>query len=90
MVAHRRSTQAQNLTVRPDRPLIGIILVEDGEEVVRYFAEDTETATDAGVVDIAGAHSLAGAWADLDWEEAVEALDRIRHESEPTQPIESL
>jgi hypothetical protein len=32
--------------------------------------------------------SLSGAWSDLDWEEAIDALGRIRHESEPTPPIE--
>ena len=31
---------------------------------------------------------LAGAWSHLDWEEMVEALDRMRHESKPTPPIE--
>ena len=36
----------------------------------------------------AEALALAGAWADLDWDDAVAALDRIRHESEPTPPIE--
>lgn len=31
---------------------------------------------------------LDGAWSDLDWEEALDELDRIRHESKPTPPIE--
>jgi hypothetical protein len=34
--------------------------------------------------------ALAGAWADLDWEEAEAELDRIRHESQPTPPITDL
>jgi hypothetical protein len=34
--------------------------------------------------------ALAGAWSDLDWEEASDALGRIRHESEPTPPIHEL
>ena len=37
-------------------------------------------------------HALAlaviGAWSDLDWEETAAELDRIRHESTPTPPIE--
>jgi hypothetical protein len=32
--------------------------------------------------------SLAGAWSHLDWDDMVDALDRIRHESKPTPPIE--
>jgi hypothetical protein len=31
--------------------------------------------------------SLAGAWSHLDWDDMVEMLDRIRHESKPTPPI---
>jgi hypothetical protein len=71
-----------------DQPLIGIIFEEDGREVVRYFAD--EESADAAVGDRALAEALAaiGSWSDLDWEEMVEALDRIRHESTPTPPIE--
>ena len=29
-----------------------------------------------------------GSWSDLDWEEMEAALDRIRHESRPTPPID--
>jgi hypothetical protein len=39
----------------------------------------------AGVGEALG---LVGAWSDLDWDEMIEALDRIRHESKPTPPIE--
>jgi len=38
----------------------------------------------------ADARSLAGAWADLDWEEAIDALDHIRHDNEPTPPITAI
>src|SRR5712691_8789695 len=31
---------------------------------------------------------LAGVWSDLDWEQAADELDRIRHESRPTPPFE--
>ena len=33
------------------------------------------------------ARDLAGAWQDLDWDEALEELECIRHESRPTPPI---
>jgi hypothetical protein len=39
---------------------------------------------------IADARSLAGAWSDLDWDETIAALDRIRHESKPTPPIDEI
>ncbi len=31
--------------------------------------------------------ALASSWSDLDWNEMMHALDRIRHESTPTPPI---
>jgi hypothetical protein len=30
--------------------------------------------------------SLLGAWSDLDWNEAFEELERIRHANRPTPP----
>ncbi|MGH2351664.1 MAG: hypothetical protein ACRDJN_08625 [Chloroflexota bacterium] len=74
--------------MREDQPLIGVLVWEDGREVVRYFADEADadaTITDDAVQD---ALNLAGAWSDLDWEEMATALDRIRHESKPTPPID--
>ncbi len=31
--------------------------------------------------------ALAGSWSDLDWDDMIRELDRIRHESTPTPPI---
>jgi hypothetical protein len=33
--------------------------------------------------------NVIGAWSDLNWDEMIESLDRIRHESKPTPPSES-
>lgn len=33
---------------------------------------------------------LLGSWSDIPWDEMEQALDRIRHESEPTPPIDEL
>lgn len=76
------------LTTRPDQPLIGVVVEEHGQEVVRYFAGEAEA--DAAISDeaVQEALNLAGAWSDLDWEELETALDQIRHESKPTPPIE--
>ena len=87
-MAERRHQQAPSLLVRSNQPLIGIPFEENGQEVVRYWT--SEEAADAAVPQSAtqAALSVIGAWSDLDWDETVEALDQIRHESKPTPPIE--
>jgi hypothetical protein len=68
-------------------PLIGIIVEEKGKEVVRYFTDekDADAAVSRGATQ--DALSVIGAWSDLDFDETLNALDRIRHESTPTPPI---
>jgi hypothetical protein len=89
--AHRMAESVSSpptLVTAVKQPLIGLVLEEDGRQVVRYFVD--EAAADAAVADHALDRALAaiGSWSDLDWAETVEALDRIRHESPPTPPIE--
>ncbi len=79
MATRQHRVRVPGLAVRPDLPLIGVVLVEDGQEVVRYFANEAEADSVIASHRIADARSMARAWADLDWEEAVDALDRIRH-----------
>jgi hypothetical protein len=76
------------MTARQDQPLIGVVVQQNGEEVVRYFAD--EAAADAALADdvVQDALALAGAWSDLDFAEMLDALERIRHESTPTPPID--
>jgi hypothetical protein len=83
-----RVSSPPSLASTAAHPLIGIVLEEDGRQVVRYFAD--EAAADAAVADHALTRALAaiGSWSDLDWDETAAALDRIRHESEPTPPID--
>ncbi len=79
----------RSLTTHRHEPLLAVLLEEDGREVVRYFAGDVPTEVDQpddAVVE--DALQLAGAWRDLDWQETAAALDRIRHASPPTPPIE--
>ena len=87
-MAERRHQPVPSLLVQDNQPLIGIPFEENGHEVVRYFTD--EQAADAAVAysTTQAALSVIGAWSDLDWEEMVETLDRIRHESQPTPPIE--
>jgi hypothetical protein len=75
----------QMIQNHPHSPLIGIIVEEKGKEVVRYFTEEEQA--DQAATSVADALSLAGAWSDLDFDETLNALDRIRHESKPTPPI---
>lgn len=80
---------ARSMTVPADQPLIGVF-VRDGErEYVHYFAG--EAAADAALGPRVGQHALrvAGAWADLDYEDAATELERMRRESTPSAPIEA-
>ena len=72
---------------RGTEPLLALILEQDGLEVVRYFTDDE--AADAAVPadSIQAALDLAGAWSDLDWDQMVNGLDRIRHETPPSAPL---
>jgi hypothetical protein len=87
-MAERKRQPVPSLLVQDNQPLIGIPFEEKGHEVVRYFTD--EKAADAAVSDSTtqAALSVIGAWSDMDWEEMVETLDRMRHESKPTPPIE--
>ncbi len=79
-----------SFTVKADQPLIGVIGQQDGQEVVRYFTDEQELDQRSREQSIQKALELAGAWSDLDWDEMEQALDRIRHESKPTPPIDDL
>jgi hypothetical protein len=51
-------------------------------------ASSPPSLADAANHALARALAAIGSWSDLDWDETAEALDRIRHESTPTPPIE--
>ena len=89
-MATRRAVRRQELVVPIDQPLYAVPDEVDGQEVVRYFASEEEADDALTPSSVEDALSLAGAWSDLDWDEMVEALDRIRHESRPTPPIDEL
>ena len=80
-----RSSDHSGPLVSGRQPLIGLPVQGDGHQAVRYFTEeqDADRFVSSGVDEALG---LAGAWSDLDWGDMEEALDRIRHESEPTTP----
>ena len=81
--------QRPSLMARSDQPLIGIPCEEDGRDMVYYFIEESDVEAASTSASVQRALSLAGAWQDLgDWAEVERELDRIRHESKPTPPIE--
>lgn len=87
-MATDRIGERRELVVRAGEPLIGIPDEIDGEDVTRYFALDEDADAALSEDSLQEALSLAGAWSHLDWEETLDELDRIRHESTPTPPIE--
>lgn len=87
-MATRRGAAPASLTVRQHQGLVGVVVIENGHQATRFFADETEAVepkTDAGTQ---AALRAIGAWADLDWDEAVEELDRIRHASPPSPPLD--
>lgn len=82
-----RHNHPASLVARGDQPLIGVIFNENGQDIVCYSPADTAEAPSSSSV-TNQALGVIGAWSDLDWDETKDALDRIRHESVPTPPIE--
>jgi hypothetical protein len=88
-MAEQHGRSATHLQVRDGQPLIGIVLLEDGQHVTHYFTDDAEAAAAVSQRQvIEAALATAGAFSDLDYDEAMDALDRIRHASKPTPPID--
>ena len=79
-----------SMIVRRDQPLIGVLVRENSEDMVRYVADEEELEKSSSPTSVERALALAGAWSDLDCDEMLDALDRIRHESKPTPPIDNL
>jgi hypothetical protein len=67
-----------------DQPLLGVLLQEEGQEVVCYFVEEGQADATIPPSATQDALPLAGAWHDLDWDTMEQALHRIRHENPPS------
>ena len=76
-----------HLTVREDQGLIGVVVVEDGQLATHFFTDAVETDEFPAGAGTRAALQAIEAWANLDWDEAVAELDRIRHQSTPTPPL---
>lgn len=87
-MAARRGNQQASFQARWDQPLIGIPAIEDGQRVIRYSVDEETSESTASANEHHGLLSVIGAWSDLDWDEMSDALDRIRHETPPTPPVD--
>ncbi len=81
--------QSGNLLIHTSEPLI---VVPVGDDQARYFTSEEGLRAAIGQDAIQRGLELAGAWGNLGMseDEMFEALDKIRHESVPTPPIDSL
>ncbi len=87
MSQHIEARPEQSMSVGHDQPLIGIPVRENGRSVVRYFADDDSADVAAAAAVTQQALAAIGSWSDLDWDEMIDALARIRHDSTPTPPM---
>jgi hypothetical protein len=78
----------EHFTARADQPLIGVIRQRNGQELVEYFTDEAELDASRADDGIQAALNLAGAWKDIDSPDFLDELDRIRHASKPTPPID--
>jgi hypothetical protein len=81
---------SSSMTVGSNEPLVGVIVRRNGTELVHYTTDERALDQLSGQQSMQRALDLAGAWSDLNWDEMEQALDRIRHESRPTPPIDDL
>jgi hypothetical protein len=77
---------------RRGEPLIGAPTGPAADDGVLYFIseEEADEALSVDQASIQRALSLAGAWAELDTEDGpdpLDELDRMRHQSKPTPPL---
>ena len=83
-----QSAQQSIFTTRGKQPLIAIPIEENGEEVIYYFNSYKEADAFTKKHDsIQKALDAAGSWSDIDFDDMLDELDRIRHKSKPTPPF---
>ena len=64
------------------------LLQENSHDIALLTPVDTERKQQTNRQAIEETLALAGSWKDLDFDDMIEQLDRIRHESKPTPPLE--
>lgn len=87
-MAERQPRRDEGLYVSDDQPLVGVVREHDGHDVTHYFVEEDTDGSSGSERTPGQALQLIGAWNDLDWDEVAAELDRIRHESPPSPPLD--
>jgi len=64
------------------------VLRENSHDIALLTPVDTEKKQNTNQQAIEETLALAGSWKDLDFDNMLDELDRIRHESKPTPPLE--
>ena len=77
-----------SLLAQSDQPLIGVVVTTGDQEMIEYFTDDAAVEANTPPASVQNALRLLGAWKDIDADDALDQLDRIRHESKPTPPID--
>jgi hypothetical protein len=80
----------QSVTGRPESPLIGVPVEQQGHERVVYFVDEDDADQALQQQADGPAIKLAGVWRDLAADDMLTELDRLRHETKPTPPVTSL
>ncbi len=86
----RHPHQGPTFVARMQQPLIAVPIEQDGEEEVRYFVDEEQADAALEQETRKQPIKLAGVWRDLDATAMLAALDRMRHASKPTPPLETL
>jgi|SRR3989344_2492510 len=76
------------LTSKKNQPLIGVEVEKNGESVTYYFDDEKQADKVLSGSTAPNVLSLAGVWDKLNWSEIATSLDKIRHQSQPTEPLE--
>jgi ABC-type Mn2+/Zn2+ transport system ATPase subunit len=82
-MAQRKQKPRPFLLVEEGQPLVAVPLEIDGRKLVAYVPQEGAIDDSELPQSVRDALNLAGAWSDLDWEEAQATLARIRRDSKP-------
>ena len=80
----------QSVIGQAESPLIGVPVEQQGHEHVVYFVAEDDADQALQQRADRPAIKLAGVWRDLDAEDMLRELDRLRREAKPTPPVTSL
>ena len=82
-----RKPGRSTITARPDQALVAIPGFEDGHAVVYYQLDEPVAGDGSDLPRIARVRALAGVWSDLDGDDMLDELDRIRHANPPSPAV---